>query len=78
MQWKPVTAARFWEMLELLPPACHLGKGFLVGEPTRHDSDGYPMFRPFLHVGDSYYESDEPMTTHAFRALDERAAVAGL
>lgn len=76
MAWKIVTEARYWEMLGMLPPACHLGKGFLVGEPVRHDADGYPMFTPFLTVDGVHYEGDAPMTTHAFRALDARAAVA--
>jgi hypothetical protein len=34
--WKESTEKRYWEMLEVLPPAAMTGLGFLVGEPFDH------------------------------------------
>lgn len=75
--FKPCTFARYWEMLEILPPALMMDRGFLVGEPWRHDEHGRPMFAAFVSFGDpfnrdgvsTYYESEGPMTVADFRAL---------
>ena len=69
MKWKPVTKARYWEMLEILPPAVHRSSGFLVGEPWRHDAHGRPMFAPFVMVNGQHYEGAEPLTVRQFDAL---------
>lgn len=73
--FKQVSAARYDDMLNILPPALWLGRGFLVGEPMRHDDHGRAMFTAFLHTGRgeavTYYEALEPMTVRDFRALCE-------
>jgi hypothetical protein len=35
MTWKPATKARYWDMLEVLPPAVMGGGAFMVGEPMK-------------------------------------------
>lgn len=37
MKWIRVTRDRYWEMLEVLPPAVMGGGAFMVGEPMSHD-----------------------------------------
>lgn len=70
--WKRVTREHFWEKLEILPPAFQTGAGFLIGEPTRHNRDGRPMYRAYREIGDAFYESVEPLTVAAFRALRDQ------
>lgn len=67
--WKRITREHFWEKLEILPPAFQTGAGFLIGEPTRHNRDGRPMYRAYREIGDAFFESIEPLTVAAFRAL---------
>jgi hypothetical protein len=65
---------RYDEMLEILPPALMLGKGFLVGEPFDHRicnitkvvRASYGAF--FQHKG-KFYEGDN-MTVPEFKAFD--------
>lgn len=68
--WKRTTKARYWDMLEVLPPAV-MGRGaFMVGEPIDHDpATGQPTFRGFKEVGGQYFEAVEPMTIPAFVKL---------
>lgn len=68
--WKKTTEAKYWEMLECLPPAAHSGFGFLVGEPVDHTSDGHPRFEAFVEpVYGELFESVEPITIAEFKAL---------
>lgn len=84
MTWKRTTFERYWQMLEVLPPAVQTGAGFLVGEPWRHDENGRPMFAAFVCFGDhfdrdgqsEYFEADGPMTVADFRALKREDVVA--
>lgn len=70
MTWKATTKARYWDMLEVLPPAVMGGGAFMVGEPMNHDpATGQPTFTGFKQVGDKYFEATEPMTIAAFRKL---------
>lgn len=65
---------RYDEMLEILPPALWLAKGFLVGEPFDHRTckvtnvvrASYAAF--FQHKG-KFYEGDN-MTMPEFSAFD--------
>lgn len=68
--WKEVTESRYDEMLGILPPALWVGHGFLVGEPWRHNDRDEPMFAPFLHFRDRFWEGSEPMTIPEFRAFN--------
>jgi hypothetical protein len=71
---KEVTEARFDEMLGVLPPALHLSKGFLVGEPHDHrkckvTGQTAPTFAAFFTHRGKFFESD-PMTFAEFRRFD--------
>jgi hypothetical protein len=66
---KRVTKERYWEMLEILPPAVWLNGGFLVGEPWRHNDEGLPMYAAFTTRNGRYYEHSEPMTVRDFRKM---------
>lgn len=68
--WEQVTSDRYWEMLEVLPPACMTGLGFLVGEPMDHNAEGRPRFSAFVEIDGTHYEADEPMTIRDFRAIN--------
>lgn len=74
MKWKRVSKARYWEMLEVLPPAVMGGGGFMVGEPYDHSAEGYPRFAAFRQIGDQFFEASEPMTIKEFRQIVPRAA----
>jgi hypothetical protein len=72
--FKECTEARFDEMLGCVPPIW--GKnGFLVGEPYDHrhcrkTGKFTATYTGFLHLGDKFYESTEPMTVGEFEACD--------
>ncbi len=60
--WTPCTE-------EVVPPAWMERGGFLVGEPWDHDAgNGQPRYAAFRQVGQTYYESDRPMTKAEFLA----------
>jgi hypothetical protein len=54
-EWIPTTEKMYWEMLEVLPPRKQSRSAFLVGEATRDNSEGYPVYSCFKRVGDSFY-----------------------
>ncbi|HYA71775.1 MAG TPA: hypothetical protein VEF36_01325 [Roseiarcus sp.] len=77
-KWKKITAARYWEMLEILPPALMTYRGFLLGEARDHDAAGRPRFTAFVervktsaingNVADNdYFESTTAMTVAEFK-----------
>ena len=72
---KPCTEDRYWEMLEILPPAVMDGKGFLVGEPWTHrqctvsDRPDQPAFAAFFKSGNRFYEAEKPMTIPEYHAV---------
>jgi len=67
--WIEVPEARYWEMLECLPPEIMTGHGFLVGEPWDHNAAGQPRFSAFVELNGKHYESAEPLTVAQFKAL---------
>lgn len=67
MAWKPVSKAKYWEMLEVLPPAAMSGDGFLVGEPVDHNKDGEARYEAFFEKNGRHFVATEPMTVSAFR-----------
>lgn len=80
--WVDTTQEKFWEMLEVLPPAAWVrgktGSGaFLVGEPTDHDAgNGQPRFQAYWQRGDVFLASNRPVTRSEFKALlPENAAI---
>lgn len=71
IKWKRVSKSRYWEMLEVLPPAVMGGDGFMVGEPFDHDpATGQPRFEAFIGSDRAgYFVASEPMTIKDFRAI---------
>lgn len=68
--WEPTTEERYWEMLEVLPPAAMYRGGFLVGEPADHDAgSGEPRFEAYCQTGNRFTVSSRPITRREFRAL---------
>jgi hypothetical protein len=84
VKWKKVSERRYWDMLEILPPALMEGGKFMVGEPWDHGpcavngGEAYPRFSAFFRVDGAHYEGNKPMTRAEFQAMtaeDCRAAV---
>jgi hypothetical protein len=80
LDWRIVDEDRYYEMLEILPPACQTGLGFLVGEPMDHVKCSVtkkiaPNFTAFAEIGTpanrTYYECTKPLTIAEFRAITE-------
>lgn len=70
MNWKPCTKAKYWDMLEVLPPAVMGGGAFMVGEPQSHDpATGQPTFWGYKQVGEKFFATDEAMTIQAFAKI---------
>lgn len=66
--WSETTEEKYWEMLEVLPPAAMSNGGFLVGEPFDHDaSNGQPRYEGFKQSGDKYFVGSRPMTRKEFK-----------
>lgn len=66
--WTECTEERYWDMLEVLPPAVMGSSGFMVGEPTDHcPTTGRPRFAAFIKRDGKHYEADAPMTIKQFR-----------
>lgn len=65
--WKEISEARFDEMLDMVPPALQMAKGFLAGEAVDQDRGGLPRFRAFIEFEGKYYECEQPMTRTQFR-----------
>jgi hypothetical protein len=63
-EWIPTTEKMYWEMLEVLPPRKQSRSAFLVGEATRDNAEGYPVYSCFKRVGDSFYAKN--MTVEQF------------
>lgn len=77
--WDETTEEFYMEMLEVLPPACWMRGGFLVGEPADHHAkSGLPRFQAHIKRGGKYLVASRPMTRDEFKALfaPENASVA--
>jgi hypothetical protein len=67
---EPTTRREYWNMLEVLPPACMMLGCFLVGEPyDHHAGTGAPRFAAYFQVGNSYSKANRPMTVKEFKAM---------
>lgn len=70
VEWSETTEEQYWEMLEVLPPACMLAGSFLVGEPwDHHAGSGLPRFQAYLKQGDKYLVSNRPLTVTEFKSI---------
>lgn len=72
--WKEVTQARFWRMLEILPPRFQAGYGFLVGEPDTHrgctiNGDFRAAYAAFYETAGRFFEASGPLTVAEFQAV---------
>lgn len=71
--WKEVSAERYDEMLNILPPLAWSEKGFLVSEPFSQTVDGQTTYAAFVHHAGRYYEAEGSITLAAWRAFDPRS-----
>ena len=72
VNWQPTTEERYWEMLEILPPAAQTGYGFLVGEPADHrrcEVKGVtlPRYDAFIETEAGFFTADRPLTFFEFK-----------
>ena len=70
---REITAERYNEALEILPPALWLANRFLMGEPADHrrckiTNNVLPTYSAFFFAYGKFYESD-PMTVPEFKAF---------
>jgi hypothetical protein len=66
--WEETTEARFYEMLNVLPPALWESGGFLVGEPYDHDyGNGQPRYSAYRLKNGRYETGSRPMTKAEYR-----------
>ncbi len=73
IQWEETTEERYWDMLEVLPPAYMNKAGFLVGEPWDHHAiSGLPRFQAFTGKAGKFHAASRPMTVPEFRAATEQ------
>ena len=69
IEWSETTEEKWWEMLEVLPPAAYNGKDFLVGEPCDHHAgSGQPRYEGYRNCGGKFWVSNRPMTRAEFSA----------
>jgi hypothetical protein len=71
--FKRTTKAKYWEALEVLPPAYQDAKGFLLGEPETHRTCTVtgkmsPTYAAYMQIGDRYYASVSSMTIAEYKA----------
>lgn len=66
--WIPTTEKMYWEMLVAVPPIKMLGRNFLVGEASHHNSEGEAVYSCFARFGDTckakYLTVDQFMREH--------------
>lgn len=66
--WKEVSADRYDDMLNVLPPLDWRGGAFLVGEAWDHDIEtGRPRYAAFRQFGPQYFEASRPLTRAELR-----------
>lgn len=69
MEWVTVSESEYWDMLGCLPPEDRSEIGFLVGEITRHNLRGVPLFQAYARVSDRFVKSLYPMSVERFKGL---------
>lgn len=70
IEWHDTTKEKYWEMLEVLPPAFMQGNYFLVGEPCDHHAiTGRSRYQAFGQIGERYIVASRPMTVLELKAL---------
>ncbi len=75
--WIETTEARYWEMLEVLPPARMFAGAFLVGEAMDHHAGtGQPRYEAYLIKGGKYFFASRPLRASEFESELVRQGVA--
>ena len=65
--WTETTKEKFYEMLEVLPPATMKNGGFLVGEPWDHHAlTGRPRYAAYKEREEKFFVASRPMTRQEF------------
>ena len=84
LQWTEVSRERYWEMMEVLPPAAYLPvaetgyfpnitQGFLVGEPWDHcAATGAPRFAAFIKRGHTGIQDSDAKFYEANRPMTRK------
>lgn len=72
--WKRVSAERYEDLLNILPPIDFDGNSFLVGEAADHrvctrSGKLNASYTGLVCIGTDYYESLDPLTRREFREL---------
>lgn len=68
--WSEVSEERYWDMLEVLPPAAMRRGAFLVGEAQDHHAGtGRPRFSCFKEQDGKHYALSTPITIDEFRRM---------
>ena len=70
--WKRTSKEKYWDALELLPPAFQDHRGFLLGEPHDHaiceiTGTMHPRYDAYVNWGRWYYVSVRPLTVNEYR-----------
>jgi len=70
--WKRTSRKKYWDALEVLPPAYQDCHGFLLGEAHDHDFcqvNGYvmPRYDAYVQKKGKYYVSIRPLTQAEYR-----------
>jgi hypothetical protein len=65
--WKSTSKAKYWDALEVLPPAHQDANGFLLGEPFDHaqcevSKTVLPRYDAYVQKKGRYYVSSRPLT----------------
>ena len=70
--WKATSRAKYWEALEVLPPAHQDANGFLLGEPFDHaqceiTKNVLPRYDAYVEKRKRYYVSIRPLTVPEYK-----------
>jgi hypothetical protein len=85
MTYLAVTFTEWWQQLDVLPPACRSGRGFLVGEPVdlrKCEVDGvlantYYAYFGTGNEGERDWKAARPLTIAEFRRANKTFPPAG-
>jgi hypothetical protein len=76
--WLQSTKAKYWDMLEVLPPAIMVAGGFLVGEPWDHHAvSGKPRFSAWREWHGKFFTASRPLTVQEFKLAMSKAPEQG-
>jgi hypothetical protein len=70
--WKVTSRRKYWFALEILPPAYHDARGFLLGEPFDHAECSVtktvlPRYEAYVRKKGRHYVSIRPLTIPEYK-----------